>query len=109
MPGLHASYAMTDILPLPPLETRTVPDLLERSARFGLHRAWVTEAATGKVLGYGEFLQRTASAARQLAGRFEPGAHVAVMLANHIEFFVVRFAISCAGLVEVSLNDGLNS
>ena len=26
------------------------------------------------------------------------------MLSNHIEFFIVRFAISCAGLVEISLN-----
>ena len=95
---------MVNPLPLAPLETRTVPDLLERSSRFGLELQWVIESSTGKTLHYGEFLERTASTAKKLAKQFPPGAHIAVMLANHIEFFIVRYAISCAGLVEISLN-----
>ena len=95
---------MTNSLPLARLETRTVPDLLERSGCFGLDRPWVIESSTGKSLHYGEFLERTARTAQKLSQRFQPGAHIAVMLSNHLEFFIVRFAISCAGLVEISLN-----
>lgn len=91
-------------LELAPLETRTVPDLMARSAAFGLERSWVVEASTGKTLCYGEFLERTASTALKLSRQFPRGAHIALMLSNHIEFFIVRFAISCAGLVEISLN-----
>ena len=91
-------------LALEPIENRTVPDLLDRSAGFGVERAWVTEAQSGKVLHYGEFLERTAHAAHKLRARFEPGSHIAMMQSNTLEFFIVRFAISVAGMVEVSLN-----
>jgi crotonobetaine/carnitine-CoA ligase len=93
-----------DALALQPLENRTVPDLLDRSASFGLDRVWVTEAQSGKVLHYGEFLERTAQTAHKLRARFVPGSHIAMMQSNTIEFFIVRFAISVAGMVEVSLN-----
>ena len=95
---------MGNSLPLSPLEQRTVPDLLNRSAAYGLQRVWVVEACSGKTLTYGDFLERTAGAAKALAERFPPGSHVAVMLTNTVEFFVVRFALSCAGLVEVSMD-----
>ena len=95
---------MGNSLPLPALEQRTIPDLLERSASFGLKRPWVVEAESGKQLEYGDFLERTAAAAKVLATRFPRGAHVAVMLTNTVEFFIVRFALSCAGLVEVSMD-----
>ena len=97
--------SMTDaVLELATLETRTIPDLLDRSARFGLERDWVTEADSGKVLRYGDFLERTACAAKKLASQFAPGSRIAMMQSNNIEFFITRFAISVAGLVEVSLN-----
>ena len=92
------------MLPLAPLEERTVPALLDRSACFGLDRPWVLEAGSDRTLHYGEFLRRVSGTARKLERDYQRGAHVAVMLSNHIEFFVVRFAISCAGLVEISLN-----
>ena len=64
---------MTNSLPLAPLETRTVPDLLERSRCFGLDRPWVIESSTGKSLHYGEFLERTARTAQKLSERFHRG------------------------------------
>ena len=57
------SLTMGNSLPLPALEQRTIPDLLERSASFGLKRPWVVEAESGKQLEYGDFLERTAAAA----------------------------------------------
>ena len=98
------THEMIRSITLAPLETRTIPDLLTRSVQFGLERPWVIESSSGKSLYYGEFLERTACAANTLSRRFPRGAHIAVMLSNHIEFFIVRFGISCAGLVEVSLN-----
>ena len=95
---------MGNSLPLPVLEQRTIPDLLNRSAVYGLRRPWVVEAESGKHLDYGDFLERTAGAAQALAARFPRGAHIAVMLTNTVEFFIVRFALSCAGLVEVSMD-----
>ena len=95
---------MGNSLPLPPLEQRTIPDLLDRSAAYGLKRPWVVEAQSGKTLAYGDFLEHTAGAARVLAERFPGGSHIAVMLTNTVEFFIVRFALSCAGLVEVSMD-----
>ena len=95
---------MGNSLALAPLQLRTIPDLLDRSAAFGLKRPWVVEAVTGKTLEYGDFLECTAGAAQHLAQRFPRGSHVAVMLSNTLEFFIVRFALSCAGLVEVSMD-----
>ena len=81
---------MGNSLPLPPLEQRTIPDLLDGSAAYGLKRPWVFEAQSGKTLAYGDFLEHTAGAARVLAERFPGGSHIAVMLTNTVEFFIVR-------------------
>jgi crotonobetaine/carnitine-CoA ligase len=92
------------MLQLATLEQRNVANLLDESAQFGLDRTWITEGWSGRSMTYGEFLEHVSATAQTLAGRFSPGTHVALMLANHIEFIILRYAISCAGLVEVSLN-----
>ena len=95
---------MTDSVPLAPLEQRTVPVLLDQSAVFGLERRWMVESWTGRELDYGTFLSRVSATAHKLAAQFEPGTHLGLMLGNHLEFVILRYALSCAGLVEVSLN-----
>lgn len=95
---------MTELLPLQDLPRRTVPDLLERSRRFGDDRLFLYDLATDTTLTYGEFLARVSGAAAYLADRIPAGSLVGVMLSNRIEYVVLRFALSCAGLVEVALN-----
>jgi len=50
---------MADLLPLPDLSRRTVPDLLERSRAFGDDRLFLHDLASDTRLSYGEFLACT--------------------------------------------------
>ena len=95
---------MGDFLALQALPRRNVPDLLGRSRRFGLDRPFVLDLASDTALAYGAFLARVAGAAAALAERFPAGALIAVMLANKLDTMILRYALSCAGLVEVALN-----
>ncbi len=93
-------------LPLQRFEERTVPDLLDRSRQFGLERPILVTAAPDRSLSYGEFLDRVAGCAAALAARFEPGTRVACLLANGESYLILRYALACAGLVEVAVNGG---
>ncbi len=83
---------------------RTIPDLLERSRAFGKGRAIAFDVATGREVAFGEFLDRVAGVATKLTERFKQGDAIAVLVGNGIEYFVLRYALACAGLVEVALN-----
>ena len=91
-------------LDLPPLERRTVPDLLDRSRTFGEDRRFFHDLASDRVLSYGEFLDKVAGAAGALSERFACGARIGVLAPNGAAPFVLRYALSCAGLVEVAVN-----
>ncbi|MFO0997818.1 MAG: AMP-binding protein [Alphaproteobacteria bacterium] len=92
------------MLPLPEVERRTVPDLLDRARGFGLDRPFFLDLASGRSLTYGAFLEHVSGLAGELARRFRPGAVVAVLLPNQFEYVILRFALSCAGLVEAAIN-----
>ena len=92
------------VLALQPFERRTVPDLLDRSRSFGLDRPVLVSATGAPDLSYGEFLGRVAGLAAQLARRFEPGSRIACLLENGATYLIVRYALSCSGLVEVAIN-----
>ena len=85
-------------------ERRTVPDLLERSRALGEERPVLFDVASSREFSFGEFLDLVAGAATKLLERFEPGDRIAVMASNGAEYFILRYALSCAGLVEVALN-----
>jgi len=91
-------------LELPPLEGRTIPDLLERSRAFGEERPFFHDLSGDRVLSYGEFLDKVAGVAQGLSERFSRGARIGVMAPNGAAPFVLRYALSCAGLVEVAVN-----
>ncbi len=55
-------------------------------------------------MSYGEFLERVTGTALALQQRFAPRSRIACMVGNSIDYLVVRYALSCAGLVEVALN-----
>lgn len=95
---------MPEILPLRDVDRRTVPDLLDRARAFGLDRQFVRDLGSGTSLTYGAFLDRVSGLANELARRFAPGAVVAVLLPNQLDYVVLRFALSCAGLVEAAIN-----
>lgn len=83
---------------------RTVPDLLERSRALGEERPVFFDVASSREFSYREFLDLAAGAAAKLLERFEPGDRIAVMASNGADYFVLRYALACAGLVEVALN-----
>lgn len=83
---------------------RTVPDLLERSRLLGEERPILFDVATGRELSFGRFLDLVAGTAARLLERYQPGDRIAVVAGNGTAYFVLRYALSCAGLVEVALN-----
>lgn len=95
-------------LPLQAFPRRTLPDLLDRARVFGLDRPILVttprETEGQEVLRYGAFLERVAGAALALETRFAPGSRIACMLGNSADYFILRYALSCAGLVEVAIN-----
>lgn len=91
-------------LDLPAPERRTVPDLLDRSRAFGEDRRFFHDLSSDRVLSYREFLDKVAGAATALSSRFVRGARIGVMAPNGMAPFVLRYALSCAGLVEVAVN-----
>jgi acyl-CoA synthetase (AMP-forming)/AMP-acid ligase II len=63
------------------------------------------EAATGRARTYAELEDRSARLAHVLASRgIEPGAHVATMLANQLEYFDVGWATQRSGLLLTPVN-----
>jgi crotonobetaine/carnitine-CoA ligase len=91
-------------LPLQELSRRTVPDLLDRARQFGLDRPILVVTSGGAALTYGAFLERVSGAACALRERFAPGSRIACMLGNSTDYLILRYALSCAGLVEVAIN-----
>jgi crotonobetaine/carnitine-CoA ligase len=96
--------AMSAILPLAPLEERTVPALLDRARGFGLDRPFFIDLESGDVLRYGAFLERVSGTAHALAARLPAGATVATLVSNRPEAMIFRFALTCAGLCEAAIN-----
>jgi crotonobetaine/carnitine-CoA ligase len=92
------------VLPLQEFAKRTVPDLLDRARRFGEEREILIATSDFAGLSYGAFLERVAGAACELRKRFAPGSRIACMLGNSIDHLVIRYALSCAGLIEVAIN-----
>lgn len=88
------------LLDLPDLAGRTVPDLLDRSRAFGADRPFLHDLGSGRTLTYGAFPEWVGP----LAARLPPGSLLAVMLPNGLVYVVLRFALTCAGRVEVALN-----
>jgi crotonobetaine/carnitine-CoA ligase len=86
------------------LEKRTVPDLLDRSRKFGLERPILVTSEPESTLRYGEFLERVAGGASMLAARYRPGTRIACLLGNGADYLILRYALACAGLVEVAVN-----
>jgi len=95
---------MTGFLPLLDLPQRTIPELLDRALLFGRDRPFLIDLAGDVTLTYGEFLEHVSALANKLAGRFAPGTMVAVMLPNSREYVILRYAMTCAGLIEAALN-----
>ena len=91
-------------LDLPTLERRTVPELLDRSRAFGEDRLFFHDLSGNRIWTYGEFLDQIAGAALALSGRFAQGARIGVMAPNGAAPYILRYALSCAGLVEVAIN-----
>ncbi|HKQ95559.1 MAG TPA: AMP-binding protein, partial [Aestuariivirgaceae bacterium] len=91
-------------LDLQTLAKRTVPDLLDRSRAFGDERAMIVTVSPDRTVTYGEFLERVAHTATTFAGRLAKGTRVACLLGNSLEHLILRYALSCAGLVEIAVN-----
>jgi crotonobetaine/carnitine-CoA ligase len=91
-------------LPLQAFARRTVPDLLDRSRLFGLDRPILTTTPQQAEMRYGAFLERVAGAALALQRRFAPRSRIACMIGNSADYLILRYALSCAGLVEVAIN-----
>jgi len=92
------------VLPLQELARRTVPDLLDRSRLLGAGRPIVVTTHPHDTMKYGAFLERVAGAALALSRRFAPRSRIACMIGNSPDYLVLRYALSCAGLVEVAIN-----
>jgi carnitine-CoA ligase len=91
-------------LALQALAQRTVPDLLDRSRRLGTDRPILITTEPQATLLYGDFLDRVAGAALVLARRFPPGSRIGCMFGNGVDYLILRYALACAGLVEVAIN-----
>jgi crotonobetaine/carnitine-CoA ligase len=86
------------------LAKRTVPDLLDRSRLLGIDRPIVITTLPHATMRYGEFLERVSGAALALAQRFAPRTRIACMIGNSLDYLIMRYALACAGLVEVAIN-----
>lgn len=53
---------------------------------------------------YGMMLERVSGLAHEVARRFAPGTTIATLLSNRPECVILRYALSCAGLVEALIN-----
>jgi crotonobetaine/carnitine-CoA ligase len=95
---------MPHSLPLQETALRTVPDLLERALEFGPQRLFFRDVETGRELTYGALLEHISSLAQELSRRFPPGAVITTLLSNRPECVVLRYALSCAALVEAPIN-----
>jgi long-chain acyl-CoA synthetase len=63
------------------------------------------EPATGRTRTYAELEERSARLAHALSARgIEPGSHVAIMLANQLEYFDVAWATQRSGLLLTPVN-----
>lgn len=98
------SQAPASVLPLQAIARRTVPDLLDRARAFGIDRPFFHDLGSDKVHSYRDCLERIAGLANELARRFPAGAAVATLLTNRFECVILRYALSCAGLLEVAIN-----
>ncbi len=81
-----------------------MPDLLERSRSFGEERPIFFDVASRREYRFREFLDLVSGLAVKLLERYQPGDRIAVMVSNGAEYFILRYALSCAGLIEVALN-----
>jgi carnitine-CoA ligase len=95
---------MSTVLPLREIGLRTVPDLLDRSRSFGIDRPFFYDLVTDRLYSYRDCLERIAGMANELARRFAPGSAVATLITNRFECVILRYALSCAGLLEVAIN-----
>ncbi len=91
-------------LALQDLPHRTVPNLLDRARTFGDDRLMVFATAGGESLSYGDFLERIAATAATFSERLAKGSRVACILGNTVDYLILRYALSCAGLVEIAVN-----
>ncbi len=94
-----------DIIPaqIPPLEFRSLPDLLEKScARFADRKAF---SSMGRSMSYRELESQTRKVAAWLQGAgLQKGDRVAVMMPNVLQNPVAVYGILRAGLVVVNVN-----
>jgi crotonobetaine/carnitine-CoA ligase len=91
-------------LPLQEFAQRTVPDLLDRAQAFGLERPIWVSAIDGEAITYKAFLDRVSGVAKVLTERFPQGSRIACLMPNSLDYFVLRYALSVAGLTEVAVN-----
>jgi long-chain acyl-CoA synthetase len=85
----------------------TIPELVERSARAYGPRTAVVDG--DRRLTFAEVGDRSGRLANVLAGlTAEPGARVAVLMRNRLEYVECDFAIARAGMVKVPINPRLS-
>jgi crotonobetaine/carnitine-CoA ligase len=93
-----------EALPLQEFVDRTIPDLLDRARAFGEDRPFLVDCANPVPVSYGAFLRRIAGTAKGLLERFAPQSRIACMMANSLDYLVLRYSISVAGMTEVAVN-----
>jgi acyl-CoA synthetase (AMP-forming)/AMP-acid ligase II len=85
----------------------TIPELVERSARAYGPRVAVVDG--DRRLTFAEVGNRSGRLANVLAGlTTEPGARVAILMRNRLEYVESDFAIARAGMVKVPINPRLS-
>jgi acyl-CoA synthetase (AMP-forming)/AMP-acid ligase II len=85
----------------------TIPELVERSARTYGPRTAVVDG--DRRLTFAEVGDRSGRLANVLAGlTVEPGARVAILMRNRLEYVECDFAIARAGMVKVPVNPRLS-
>ncbi|HXA31465.1 MAG TPA: AMP-binding protein [Acidimicrobiales bacterium] len=85
----------------------TIPELVERSARAYGPRIAVVDG--DRRLTFAEVGDRSGRLANVLAGlTSEPGARVAILMRNRLEYVEADFAIARAGMVKVPINPRLS-
>jgi fatty-acyl-CoA synthase len=91
-----------------PLLDQAIGDALRAAARTAADRVAVVEAAPGgaapRAMTYGELLAGAERIARALLTRFRPGEHVAVWAGNSLEWVLLEYGASLAGMVLVTVN-----